>query len=114
MQLLLQGNVNINHSDTRGYYLLSHDNVNGFPYWNQQNGNNAIWFQKSIYSGWTLGLKDFLGQKYSGVIGPDGITAWPRLISNGYSYWDGLAWQSNFSNDVTFEECKYAITKESL
>ena len=109
MELILQGNVNINHSNVRGFYLLAQDNVNGFPHWYQQNGHNAIWYQKSLHSGWTIGLKDFLGQQFHGIIGPIDNIAWPNLIPDGYSYWDGLTWQKSVGSEVTFEHCRYFI-----
>ena len=102
MVLVLSGYANT----VEGFYHLEKDNFDGFPYWKQENGDNAIWFQKSGRRAWTIGHEDYLGQDYDGIIiGPNDITTWPTQISEGFKYWDGSNWQSN---DILFEECKYS------
>ena len=98
------------HEKFQGFYFLSKDNSYGFPYWTQQNDNHAIWYQRSM--GWTVGNEEFLGQDYPGIIGPNNVTAWPTLISDGYQYFDGSYWQPAILNhQVIFEDCKYFNVK---
>ena len=95
------------HSSKESYYYLEKDNLNGFPYWKQSNGDNAIWFQKSWYIGWTVGNEDYLGQDYNGIIGPNHVTAWPSQILSGYKYWDDSEWKNAEVYSILFEDCKY-------
>ena len=106
LYLDLSGDVETKHYTTQGYYLLAESNLNGYPYWIQQYGDNAIWLTKSWYSGWTVGHEDYLGQDYSGIIGPNEIFEWPSLISDGFKYWNGAVWKTASSNLIIFEECK--------
>ena len=98
------------HQTFQGFYFLSKDISHGFPYWTQQNYNHAIWYQRSV--GWTVGNKEYLGQYYPGIIGPNNVTAWPTLISDGYQYFDGSYWQpAILTHEVIFEDCKYLNVK---
>ena len=106
MHLFLSGSVKNKQSSKEGHYYLAIDNVNGFPYWKQDDGYNAIWFQKSWYIGWTVGEKNYLGQDYNGIIGPNDVTAWPSQIFSGYKYWHDYEWKNVEEDSVSFEDCK--------
>ena len=108
MNLILSGTIKTLHSSKEGYYYLEKDNLNGFPYWKQSNGDNAIWFQKSSYIGWTVRNEDYLGQDYNGIIGPNHVTAWPSQILSGYKYWHDhdSEWKNVEEYGILFEDCK--------
>ena len=109
MHLILSGSVKIKQSSKEGNYYLANENLNGFPYWKQSNGDNAIWFQKSWYVGWTVGNEDYLGQDYNGIIGPNDVTAWPSQTSSGYKYWHDDEWKNVEEDGILFEDCKCNI-----
>ena len=104
MYLRLFGTVKNKQSSKEGNYHLAIDNVNGFPYWKQDDGYNAIWFHNSWYKGWTVGNKNYLGQDYNGIIGPNEVTTWPSQILSGYKYWDDSEWKN--VDSISFEDCK--------
>ena len=106
MNLILAGHVLSAHATKQGYYYLEKEKSNGFPYWKQQNGSHAIWFQKSWYNGWTIGDIDSLGQDYDGIIGPHDVSKWPMLIPEGFKFWNVSNWQSATKSDLAFEDCK--------
>ena len=103
MYLALKLSVN-DYYYTEGYYYLANGIVNGFPYWKQDKGEIAIWFQKS----WTVGNEDNLGQDYNGIIGPNEVTAWPSQIISGYNYWQPYysEWKNVEEFGILFEDCK--------
>ena len=106
MHLFLSGSVKNKQSSKEGHYYLAIDNVNGFPYWKQDDGYNAIWFQKSWYIGWTVGNENYLGRDYNGIIGPNEVTAWPSQTSSGYKYWHDSEWKNVEEDSISFEDCK--------
>ena len=110
MELVLAGDAKIIHQTKEGSYILATNTSNGYPYWKQQDGNNAIWFQKSWHTGWRVGHVDNLGHNYYfGIIGPINITAWPTLISEGYKFYNGSYWQPASGTDVILEDCKFLL-----
>ena len=109
MHLRLSGNVKNRQSYKEGNYYLANENLNGFPYWKQDNGDNAIWFHKSWYEGWTVGNEDYLGQDYNGIIGPNDVTAWPSKTLGDYNYWHYSEWKHVEEDDIFFEDCKCNI-----
>ena len=106
MYLRLSGSVKDEQSSKEGIYYLSTDNINGFPYWKQKSDDNAIWFQKSWYVGWTVGNEDYLGQDYNGIIEPNDVTAWPSQILSGFKYWHDSEWKNVEEDSILFEDCK--------
>ena len=106
MYLRLSGTVKEKQSSKDGFYYLANDNLNGFPYWKQDNGDNAIWFHKSWYVGWTVGNEDYLGQDYNGIIGPDDVTTWPSQTLSDYKYWHDSEWKNVEEDSISFEDCK--------
>ena len=103
MELVLDGYVMEKHSIAQGNYTLGEGLVNGFPYWNQQDGENAIWsFWSSV---WMVGDKENLGEAF-GLIGVQfDSKVWPTQILDGFLYTPG--WQSASLNEVLFKDCKY-------
>ena len=106
MRLVLSGTVKNKYSSIEGNYYLANDNVNGFPYWKQDNGANAIWFHKSWYKSWTVGTMNNLGQDYNGIFGPDDVTTWPSQTLSGYKYWHDSEWKNVEEDSISFEDCK--------
>ena len=107
MPLRLSGTVKDKQSSKEGNYYLANENLNGFPYWKQKSGDNAIWFQQSWYVGWTVGNEDYLGQDYNnGIIEPNDVTAWPSQILSGYKYWHDSEWKNVEEDSILFEDCK--------
>ena len=106
MFLILSGTVKNKQSSKEGNYYLANDNLNGFPYWKQDNGDNAIWFQKTWYIGWTVGNENYLGQDYNGIIGPNYVYLWPSRTLSGYKYWHDSEWKNVEEDSLLFEDCK--------
>ena len=103
MELVLDGDVFEEQSSTQGNYTLAEGLVNGFPYWNQQDGNNAIW---SVWSShWLVGYKRDLGKPIGGIAVQFDVKIWPTQILDGFIYMPG--WQSASLNEVFFKDCKY-------
>ena len=104
MELIVDGDVLEKHSSIyTGNYTLAEGLVNGFPYWNQQDGNNAIWSVWSSY--WLVGDKNDLGTAIGGIAVQFDIKVWPTQIIDGFIYTPG--WQSASLNEVLFKDCKY-------
>ena len=110
MRLVLSGTVKNKYSSIEGNYYLANDNFNGFSYWKQDNGDNAIWFHKSWYVGWTVGNKNYLGQDYNVITGPHGVTTWPSQTISGYKYWHDSEWKNVEEDSISFEDCKCEYT----
>ena len=104
MELIVDGDVLEKHSSIyTGNYTLAEGLVNGFPYWNQQDGNNAIW---SVWSSiWLVGHKNSLGNPIGGIGVQFDIKVWPTQILDGFRYAPG--WQYASLNEVFFKDCKY-------
>ena len=66
MELVLDGDVKNMHSNRQGNYTLAEGLVNGFPYWNQQDGKYAIWSYWS--SRWMVGQKKDLGKTFGYIL----------------------------------------------
>ena len=105
MQLILDGDALEIQFKRQGNYTIVQDLINGFPYWVQQNGDNAIWFGPT-YPSWIVGLERVLGQNYGGIYGPYGVDVWPTQILDGYEYWGGSSWQYFSSSDLILKDCK--------
>ena len=104
--IFLDGDAREAQFDKQGNYTIVQELINGFPYWVQQNGDNAIWFGSSSYPSWVVGFETDLGLTYGGIFGPYGVDVWPTQIINGYMSWDGSSWQYPSSSDLIFKDCK--------
>ena len=104
--IFLDGDAREAQFDKQGNYTIVQELINGFPYWVQQNGDNAIWFVSS----WVVGPETNLGQNYGGIFGPSfgpfGLDVWPTQIINGYVYWGGSSWQYFSSYGLILIDCK--------
>ena len=103
MELILEGDVKEEQSHTQGNYTLAEGLVNGFPYWNQQDGIHAIWSVWSSY--WMVGDIAFLGNPTGSIYNFD-IKVWPTQILDGFIYYSS-GWQSASLNEVIFKDCKF-------
>ena len=106
MQLLLDGDALEIQFEKQGNYTIVQELINGFPYWVQQNGDNAIWFGPTSYPSWIVGLEAHLGKNSGGIFGPYGVDVWPTQIINGYMYYRGLSWHYLPSSDLIIRDCK--------
>ena len=109
--ILLDGDAREVQFDKQGNYTIVQELINGFPYWVQQNGDNAIWFG----SFWVVGPETNLGQNYGGIFGPYGVDVWPTQIINGYVYCEVMCtygpgassnWQYFSSYGLILIDCK--------
>ena len=112
MQLILDGDGREIHFDKPGNYTIVQELINGFPYWVQQNGDNAIWFGPISYPSWVVGPETYLGQNGGYIFGPYGVDVWPTQIINGYVYWKasygpggGSNWHYFSSSDLILKDC---------
>ena len=102
----MDGNSLERQSLKQGNYTLVQELINGFPYWVQQNGEQAIWFGLTSYPSWVAGDAIDLGTTKGGIFGPYGVDFWPTQIIDGYEYWDGSSWQYFSSSDLILRDCK--------
>ena len=104
IKLVLDGDVLEEHSKRQGNFTLAEGLVNGFPYWIQQDGKNAIWSFWSSY--WMVGHIDNLGKTIGFIAVQFDSKVWPTQILDGYLYSTSV-WQSASINEVLFTDCKY-------
>ena len=105
-ELILDGVAKQFYSETMGNYTLVQELINGYPYWVQQNGDNAIWFGSTSYPSWVVGPETFLGSTTGFIWGPYGVDFWPTQIIDGYDYWDGSSIQYFASSDLILKDSK--------
>ena len=105
MELVLDGDVLERHSSRQGNYTLAEGLVNGFPYWIQQDGKNAIWSLWSSY--WLVGNKNYLGYEVGYIAAPFDSKVWPTQILDGFVYHAPPIWYWASLNEVFFKDCKY-------
>ena len=106
MELVLDGDVLERHSSRQGNYTLAEGLVEGFPYWNQQDGEHAIW-KSPFVSRWLLGWKGMLGTTWAYMFVRMFSKVWPTQILGGYHYAKSQSWHHASSNDVQLKDCKY-------
>ena len=104
MELILDGAVKKEHSIVQGNYTLAEELVNGFHYWNQQDGKYALWSVLSSY--WMIGKIEELGNLRGFIAVQFGSKVWPTQILHGFMY-STSSWHSALSNEVLFKDCKY-------
>ena len=78
-----------------GIYVLNSSSVNGKPYWLQENGIDAIWYDKQGH--WNIGFKSSLGQtkaKATSSISqsklPHELTPWKYYVNGAWIASDGI------------------------
>ena len=103
MKLILNGDAKKVQGSKQGTYILAEKLVNSYPYWYQQNGNNALWFI-GRYRRWLLAPKIHLGKDLSGIRGPRGIDLSPTRIIDGWRYYNYGLWKDAASSEITFKD----------
>ena len=103
MKLILNGVASNMHGSKQGIYSLGEKLVNSHPYWEQQNGSNALWFDRSFLE-WTVGSKMHLGQTIGGIIGPRSIDRSPTKIASGWKYFANGIWKDATSSEIMFKD----------
>ena len=111
MELVLAGQaMSLESLNVTGIYHLQEKLVNSYPHWNQQDGENSIWFGKEsqyypiqIQRRWSLGPKELLGGMDGYMIGPKGIDQPPTHIIKGWEYFDN-EWKVAADSEITFQD----------
>ena len=101
MKLILNGDAKNKHESRQGIYILGQKLVNNHPYWEQQDGSNAIWF-RDTYRQWYIGPKESLGEGFSFIVGPKSEERSPTQISNGWVYYGNGLWIIATASDIIF------------
>ena len=79
-QAELKGSIQLDSDSS-----LAEGNVDGKPYWMQENGNNAIWYNNGV---WLIGNKTDLGTEIAEIQSPDDVanpyqaTTWVYVSKN--------------------------------
>ena len=114
MKLVLAGQAKtLEPLNLQGIYHLQKELVNSYPYWNQVNGSNAIWFRRKdvgewwkinkSYRHWHVGQKKNLGGDIGKILGPRGIDISPSRITSGWRYHsDG--WKEAAHSEIIFQD----------
>ena len=119
MELVLAGQAkSLEPLNVTGIYYLQEKLVNSYPHWDQQDGENSIWFGKEFdYSNfdesqyypiqtqrrWFLGPRELLGGMDGYIIGPKGIDQPPTHIIKGWEYFDN-EWKVAADSEITFRD----------
>ena len=105
MKLILNGDAKNKHESRQGIYILGQKLVNNHPYWEQQDGSNAIWFRDVWDRCWFVGPKKYLGGNRSGIRGPRGISRSPTQIVNGWRYIGNAGlWKDATVSEIMFKD----------
>ena len=111
MELVLAGQaMSLESLNVTGIYHLQEKLVNSYPHWNQQDGENSIWFGKEsqyypiqIQRRWSLGPKELLGGIDGYIIGPKGIDQPPTRIIKGWEYFNNEG-KVAADSEITFRD----------
>ena len=119
MELVLTGKAkDLLSLNVQGTYYLQDAHVNSYPYWDQQNGVNSIWFGKEFdYNSWFFTWKEpikslrrwFLGPRelHGGmegyILGPMGIDQPLTCIIKGWEYFDN-EWKAASDSEIIFQD----------
>ena len=88
MTVTLEGGAKSTHSNRQGLYTLTSILVNGKQYWIQDQGSNAIWYDKK-FKKWRIGDKQHNGTSTSSLhstddaLVPEKATAWNYWNEDG-------------------------------
>ena len=120
MRLIISGDATNHQKGLDGIYLLGENHVNNHPYWYQQNGQNAIWYNDGTYKDhdhmfrhWFIGPKRFLGGTIAGIWGPQGIDKSPTHVWNGWRYFNGEIWKEATS-EITFKDLSPCVYQDYI
>ena len=95
LEIVLKGKAYEKQSGREGKYLLADRDVNGYPYWVQEDGSkNAIWLDK-VDVNWKIASSSSLGSTNYGIKGQSGKDSYPNMITDNWIYYDG-------DNDETY------------
>ena len=101
--MILNGDAKNIQGGRQGIYILGQKLINSHPYWEQQNGSNAIWFRTTRC--WYVGPKQYLGGSMSGIRGPRGISRSPTQIVNGWRYIGNAGlWKDATVSEIMFKD----------
>ena len=116
MELFLAGQAkSLEPLKVQGIYHLQDAHVNGYPYWDQLDGNNSLWFgkeyefkfsrkyQTNTLRSWFLGPRKHLGELYGYIIGPKGIDQPPTRIIKGWEYFH-FEWKKAADFEIIFQD----------
>ena len=116
MELVLTGQAKaLVPLNVQGIYHLQDAHVNAYPYWDQLDGNNSLWFgkeyefkfsrkyQTNTQRSWFLGSRKRLGELDGYIIGPKGIDQPPTRIIKGWEYFDN-EWKAASDSGITFRD----------
>ena len=116
MELVLTGQVKaLLPLKVQGIYHLQDAHVNSYPYWDQLDGNNSLWFgkeykfkfsqeyQTNTQRSWFLGPRKRLGELDGYIIGPKGIDEPPTRIIKGWKYFDN-DWKAAGNSEIIFQD----------
>ena len=119
MELVLAGHAkSLEALNVTGIYQLQEKLINSYPHWNQQHGENSIWFGKeydynSWYQSWWLPIKtqrrwflgpnELLGEMDGYIIGSKGIDQPPTRLVKGWEYFDN-EWKVAADSEITFQD----------
>jgi hypothetical protein len=84
----LDGNAKLAHSIREGHYILTSIPVNGKQCWIQEQGSNAIWYDKK-FRNWKIGGKKHNGTSTSSLystndaLRPEEATTWEYWNDDG-------------------------------
>ena len=84
----LDGDSKLFHSNREGHYILTSTPVNGKQCWIQEQGSNAIWYDKK-FRNWKMGDKKHNGtstcslHSTSDTLGPEKATTWEYWNDDG-------------------------------
>ena len=99
MSVTLQGEAKKHQSKREGHYILQTDPVNEKPSWIQENGVNAIWYDKEN-GDWSIGPKTDLGGTVAAIYSPDDVG--DPLQALTWKYWSPDSWNNGWheSKDI--------------
>ena len=119
MELVLAGQAkSLEPLNVTGIYYLQEKLVNSYPHWDQQDGENSIWFGKEFDHNhwfftwkepikslrrWFIGPRELLGGMEGYIIGPMGIDQPPTCIIEGWEYFVN-EWKVAADSEITFRD----------
>ena len=119
MELVLAGQAkSLEPLNVTGIYYLQEKLVNSYPHWNQQEGENSIWFGKEFHYNfwdesqysiksqrrWFLGPRELLGGMNGYIVGPKSMDQPPTRIVKGWEYFDDNEWKVAADSEITFRD----------
>ena len=81
----LDGDAKLAHGSKEGHYTLASTAVNGKQYWIQDQGSNAIWYDKK-FKKWRIGDKQYNGTSTSSLHSTDDALISEKATS--WNYWN--------------------------